>query len=280
MKLVDLYKREYEPKYQYPDNWHLSISPTDRHTFSIENKNTKDRLCYSSEKSFLEAEEVVYKRYQKYLECDHDWRRWLPHANYGICNHCKAMQNDMYESLHDCKIKGCEKKGEINSMNGYFCATHFMEDIVKEKDEYLQLSSEELEGKDNHNTYLTVLEGEIFDFIKNNSEEFENLIEKEKLEFIKKIGRSLGKLVGYTLNEINDTEEQITVGVCWTFQYFIKLDKIKDVAYSFFKLNYIWEKDNPSKLAEELYALSLEEVDYEYHKELLKFSFKRRKKVD
>ena len=38
MKLVDLYKREYEPKYQYPDNWHLSISPTDRHTFSIENK--------------------------------------------------------------------------------------------------------------------------------------------------------------------------------------------------------------------------------------------------
>lgn len=163
-------------------------------------------------------------------------------------------------------------------MNGHFCTTHFMEDVIKEKNEYLKLSIKELEGIDNHDKYHAVLEGEIFDFIKNNSEEFENLIEKEKLDFIKKIGRSLGKLAGYTLNEINDTEEQLTVGVCWTFQYFIKLDKIKDVAYSFFKLNYIWEKENPSKLAEELYALSLEEVDYEYHKELLKFSFERRNK--
>lgn len=109
---LTLRNKEYETIYDYPEDVKIILSPVDGHSFIIMRVEDEFYCSASSHKSFEESEKSCYKKYIKSLTCDHVWKRWMPHARYGICEKCSLTHRSMFEIPFNCDHDNCDLLGD------------------------------------------------------------------------------------------------------------------------------------------------------------------------
>ncbi len=268
MILKDRRNREYSPIYEYESDWIPSISNVDKFRFSLRNKKLGYSLSFSSDQDFNTAEKKLYKKYQTYLSCEHDWKRWIPNANTGICTKCSIHKEDMYESLEECSHNKCNKRANNNTDNGYFCADHYFEYVIARKNNIIKNSKN---FEDANEKFYDILFGEILEKMIEESLLFNDLndIEKEKISSM--IMWNMNWLIQRLIGESLTKEEQngLTLSNIWEFESNLPHSKLKIVANKYFEYSYKEEAKRPTELEKEMYELTETNVDLSFFKELL-----------
>lgn len=285
MVLRDRRKKEYSPKYEYLKNWIPSINVVDGYTFVLTNKVNGYRLSCSDRESYYLAEEKVNALYQKYLTCTHDWKRWIPNSNTGVCTNCKIHKNDMYESLTICSNESCStpSNNQINleGKNNHFCINHYIEELINEKNQYI-LDHNDLKSDSNIKSLL--IKSNILSLLWKNSDSFKLLSNKEKEDYVTFIEYNITWLNNnFIIKELNNNES-LQMGIIWSFDWSLKAKDFDFISKFWFKYS-IEEKYNVFRNEKE--SLMLEEVfdsikdwesELDYFKDLLFAAKEKRKK--
>lgn len=140
MVLQDKRKREYTPKYQYPENFRPYISNVDKFSFGLLDDDSYFHISNSSEESFEAAEEKVYKQFIKYSECkSHSFKPLFPNTDSSTarCEHCGVNKLYSVPLSSPCDVKECFNKPFFSDYSHsldktvVFCKEHFSKEIDK-----------------------------------------------------------------------------------------------------------------------------------------------------
>lgn len=255
MILKDKYEREYEPKYTYEHGWTPYISPVDKFRFGISHKEDGINYSVADSESFEVAEEKVYKAYQKILTCNHEWERWLPHANTGICRSCGIMKREMYTALETCNADGCKEPGEVSmtfkKMSKKFCMKHYMEAIIEQGNYFKYEASISEDHNDRMLSHCYVMDAEFVSLLKQ-SETFMSFNEKKQREILEIISQNNTWLINNFVIELNENAP-VNLGLLWEFQYSIPLTDLYIVAQKWFEYTIEDPIEGMEEITKEIY---------------------------
>lgn len=79
--------------------------------------------------NLVEAENAAWKKYQVYLNCNHEFERFSDTSELGKCKHCHMKKDKIFKMLTTCNSCG---KNEVKHNIGYeyYCHEHYLIKVI------------------------------------------------------------------------------------------------------------------------------------------------------